>query len=114
MNVVIHVASSTLANDWRYVNVPYRLKTDKCLVVEKAACGNNHSIVLTKDNEIYTFGNNKYYQCYSQPDGSVINPLGVPCPRLFSKKQELGISEHSLCTDIIALNYGTLIVMNGV
>lgn len=40
----------------------------KLLRIESIACGSNHSFAITIDNEIYSWGSNKYGQCGISPD----------------------------------------------
>ena len=74
--------------------------------IEKVACGDNHTVLLTKDNRIFTFGYNRWNQCSTIKKDDTIG-----LPLWFSKELELGVSEDSVVTDIIALNNGTLIAI---
>jgi len=40
----------------------------KLLRIESISCGSNHSFAVTTDNEIYSWGFNKYGQCGISPE----------------------------------------------
>ena len=95
------------------VETPYKLMNDVNdhdlpLKIEQVSCGNIHTVLLTKDNRIFTMGNNYSHQCSTINEDEIVTR-----PYWFRKELELGISEESVCTMIRALNYGTLIGING-
>ena len=47
-----------------YQAIPYKLKDlkDKNIYIMKAACGNDHSLILSTEGKIYSFGANNYRQ----------------------------------------------------
>ena len=69
-------------------------------------CGYRHVVLLTKDNQIVTFGDNGYNQC------SILNnSQQIKEPYILSK-EEIGIAKTDTIARIIADADSTLIVMN--
>ena len=92
------------------VDVPYLLKQkgEGIIKIDHVSCGNLHTVILTTDNRILTMGNNTYYQCSTfNVSENILSPFWL------RKESELGIAEESVCSWILALNYGTLIAING-
>ena len=84
---------------------PYELK--ECKNVDSVSCGNKHTVILTKDNKIYTMGANGSRQCSSLDNARNIYNF----PHLFSKQKELGMSENSVCEWVLGLYNATLIAI---
>ena len=69
--------------------------------------GQGHTVLLTNNNNIITFGNNKYKQC------SVLNKKDkIATPYYMNKSKEIGIDSDSFIERVIALNFETIIIIN--
>jgi len=73
-------------------------------LISSASCGLNHTIVLSKKNEIYGFGENYYNQCSTK-----ISKPQIKYPTLITK-EEIGIDNNCFIKRIIA-GYETSIII---
>ena len=87
-------------------STPHRLHTKHVFV--DVACGTEHNVLLTKTNEIVTFGNNAQRQC-STVHGTTSKVLS---PLTLSKKDEFGISESHYVEQVLCLERGSLFVVD--
>lgn len=74
------------------------------ILISSASCGLNHTIVLSKKNEIYAFGENYYNQCSTK-----ISKPQIKYPTLITK-EEIGIDEDCFIKRVIA-GYETTIII---
>ena len=64
-----------IAQDCQYSVEPVAVTSSKNTLskaVSQIACGIKHSIALTKDNQVYTWGSNSYHQLGTQISGNFI------------------------------------------
>jgi len=69
------------------------------------ACGWNHNVLLTEDNEIFTFGDNANKQCSKTSQKNVIK-----IPTKLSKYDEFRVHENYFVDFVMASNQHTLII----
>ena len=88
--------------------VIYKLKNN---IIEKIYSGWEHNAVITKKNEIYTFGNNKNYQC-GVPNINKFNQESIPDPtnisvlhNIYANSVSCG-NEHTLILEKSKMVYG--------
>eukprot|EP01083_Nonionella_stella_P096617 271665_1 len=67
-------------------------------------CGDNHTLILTKDNRVYTFGLNDHYQCSSFCDENCVD---VP---YWLQREEIGIPQNCFISRVIGGISTTLIM----
>ena len=82
---------------------PYNIDVDVDII--DIICGGHHSILLTKQNNIYTFGYNKYNQC-----SSICTARAIFVPHMSDKVNELG--NDYFITKIYALYYETIYIID--
>ncbi|KAJ1565130.1 hypothetical protein HK096_004418 [Nowakowskiella sp. JEL0078] len=64
--------------------------------IHQIACGNNHSIAVTKDGKVFSWGSNNFGQCSISTNAKIADTLGsadvwVPRPREIEFKNVVGI-----------------------
>ena len=93
----------------REIYEPFELKLDDNLndYIIDGMLGEKHSVLLTYNNNIITFGNNSFKQC------SVLSSLTeIREPHILSKPMEILIAENTFIEKVIALNHETIIIIN--
>ena len=88
--------------------IPFKIndKINDALVVD-ASLGEDHTVLLTNQNQVITFGDNTYHKC-----SSMVKAERILEPHIVSKTKEIGILETSFVENVLALNNTTLIFMN--
>ena len=87
-----------------YCPIPYKLKQlkEKNIYIMKAACGDEHSLLLSTEGKIYSFGSNKYGQL-----GSSFNLDFIEEP-----KEIKGIIENKIIRYISCGNHFSMVIDN--
>ena len=84
-----------------FVSTPCKVDIDNNIV--NIVCGGDHSLILSKNNQLFVFGYNTYRQC------SVILPASnILYPKKFDKIKELG--KNYFIDEIYALYNDTIFV----
>ena len=75
------------------------------LLIEQGSCGDHHTVLLTKTNDVICFGNNEENQCSSETEDEIVIE-----PHILSKK-EIGIESNQNIVKVIASQNSTLIIV---
>ena len=76
--------------------------------IESVDCGDEHCIMLTKDNQIVTFGANSYHQCSPwRKDKKIKEPYVL-------SREEIGIHKRCRVERVIADQFSSLILVESV
>ena len=93
-------------NDGEYIKEPGLLKLKE--KIKFIRCGRDHTILITRNNNLYSFGCNDYQQCILSPQ-KYGKKLTKP---QFIKSESIFHDNHSRIIDVITGNKCTLIVKN--
>lgn len=74
------------------------------ILIEDGSCGDQHTVLLTTDNQVLTFGSNVNNECSSK-----LLAFQVDIPYLLTK-EEIGITEKYSIEKVLAANRNTLII----
>ena len=82
------------------------LKGLEDIVFVSGSCGYSHTILLTKDNDLYGFGANNYHQT-----GNIIQQkYRYQCAPYKITKKMIGIGNNSIIVGLICRNHTTIVV----
>ena len=70
-----------------------------------ASCGYQHCILLSNNNDIIAFGDNRFKQC------SVIKKI-TKTPYIWEKQKELNVNKNVFVEKVIALRRDTIVIIN--
>ena len=89
-----------------YITEPHLINLVNNYVVQMS-CGFDHSVLLTNDNRVYSFGDNNQNQC-----SSVCKDNTILLPYYLDKQKEFKISSKSYVDRILASTEQTIIIIN--
>ena len=88
-------------NDNKNVFIPFKIQS---IQIINGSLGLAHTLLLTDDNNIYSFGSNKYYQCTQCYTEFIKIPY-------FLSKKEMNIDNNRFIENVIAgENYSIFII----
>ena len=86
--------------------IPFKINDIINDTVVNGSCGDDHSIILTKSNKVYTFGKNTSYQC-----STILKEKKIKMHAI-DKELEIGALETSVVEKVMAVNNGTIVFIN--
>ena len=93
--------NETSHDKYEMITLPRVVFKLKDVIIEKIYSGWEHNVVITKQNEIYTFGNNQSFQC-GVPNLNTFNQESIPDPTNISELYNISAksiscgNEHTL------------------
>ena len=90
------------------VDTIQKLEYSTNTIIVDHSCGALHTALLSKKNELITFGANHNYQCsvIQKENNKISNPYFV------SKEKELNIEENDFIEKVFAFGNSTMIIVN--
>ena len=88
------------------IRIPFKINDSINDEIVDGSCGDDHSVLLTKSNNVIVFGYNNHKQCCPK------NELQILKPYTLSKKDEIGIDENTFIERVMAINTATLIFVD--
>eukprot|EP01084_Bolivina_argentea_P074862 135777_1 len=86
-------------------SIPYEISKEFGFIID-GSCGENHNLLLNKNNKIICFGNNSRKQC------TKMNKIKVMTPLFVSKRKELGLNHNSFIEKVTCLKNESLIFVD--
>ena len=98
----------TTYEDYKIIKYPLLIYKLKNITVKKIYSGWEHNIIISNTNEIYSFGNNKHFQCgipfsnnYKKENITIKNPQNISCLNGGIKGNSASCgNEHTLILDV--------------
>ena len=94
-------------DDYGGVRIPFKINglIHENKIVD-GSCGDEHTVLLTNDNQIITFGDNTDNQCSLSGDYRILKPYTL------RKVDDIGVVENSFVEKVMAINCVTIIFID--
>eukprot|EP01084_Bolivina_argentea_P291475 500955_1 len=86
---------------------PFKVNDRMNVKIIDGNTGDSHTVLLSDNNDVITFGDNSFFQC-----SSLMNCETILEPYIVSKSKEIGISESCFIEKVMAVIESTIVFVN--